>query len=1469
MTQRRLSNLTEHAACGVGFVALKRGEPSRVPLLQALHALDCVEHRGGSLADGITGDGAGIMADIPFDLLGFSPGEIALGTVFISDKTGDNTERILEVLSTTFEVAGIELLARREVPIATRVLGPQAAETLPVLLQIVFAWPAFCRSSGAFSRLLYMARQRTRTRLQRMGLGEALHFVSLSTQTVVYKALCRSTDLAALYPDLRNSSYRTRFAVFHRRFSTNTRTGWSRAQPFRLIAHNGEINTIAGNRSWAYSREQALGLPPGELLSRGASDSGNLNQMVEALKYRSSMPYVEDAMAIMIPPADVDNDYYRFWGRAAEPWDGPAMVVYCDGEAVGARIDRNGFRPCRWAETADAFYLASEAGVFGLDEAAIRRKGSLRAGTAVKLILGEPTVQIRDPSHSAIHRTARFHHRLQPLVPVEDPKSWGLADRARLFGLTSEELKQVLVPMMATGKEPIGSMGNTARLAVLSTQRRPLFDYFFQNFAQVTNPPLDYLRERIVTNLTVSLGRVPNIFVPKELIPPRAALHLDSPVLDPGQLATLLRLSSAQGDADAWHEDESELPQLAVQVVQTCFDRAAGPAGMRHALDRIADDAHAAVTAGASILILSDLAADDAHPPVPSLLALRAVIIRLNQWGLRLRTSVVIATGEARTTHHLAALISFGAAAVCPAMAFELAAASADRRLAELSIAQRTERLRQALESGLLKIMSKMGISVVRSYQSTKLFTAVGVGDEIIGRYFPGLCSVVGGVGLDQLAADVLRWTEPAAEQTAAGLVNARLFREHPRGSEGERHSMTSALARSLHKLLAGEGRWQDYLDQGAAAGPVSLRHLLELTPAAGPLPVDEVEPAAAIMRRFCSGAMSFGAISAESQRDIILGMRAVGGRSNSGEGGENPFYYTDGISASVKQVASGRFGVTAEFLVTGDEVEIKIAQGAKPGEGGQLMGVKVDAQIARARRASPGISLISPPPQHDIYSIEDLKELIYEIKQLDPDKPVAVKLVAGANVGTIAVGVAKAGADAILISGGDGGTGAAPISSMMHAGLPWELGLAEVQRALCDNQLRGRVRLRVDGGLLTGADIVKGAALGADDFGFGKLLLVAEGCIMARVCQSNTCPRGIATHDPKFKARYRGGPDEVAATLRLLAEDVRRELAAAGLRSLDELVGRSDLLREVPSRRELIRELGLMLDGLLEPAVPVAPSTSAPPVPIQVSALNRRIVEEARPVLTGAADSVACSLPIRSRDRGVLARVSGLCGERVARLRAEARLAGEPAGELEAFDLPAGSIRLSFEGSAGQGFGVFLTAGLDVHLAGEANDSVCKAMSGGRVVIQPAADSPTVAEDNVIIGNCALYGATGGQLLVSGRAGDRFAVRNSGAVAVIDGAGMHACEYMTGGTVVITGPVSHNVGAGMTGGTLYLHNTWRGFVNDEYLVGEALDDGALAELVALLDLHTEATGSAASQRLLADRAALREDFRRYKPVSA
>lgn len=1449
----------ESSACGVGFVGSRRAVASHKTLQQILKALCCVEHRGGFLTDGITGDGAGIMTDIPFALFGYKPGTIAVGTLFLQ-VTGSQRETFFQLLRQTFGFMGLNLLDIRKVPVVREVLGPQAKATQPEILHLFIERPDFCRTQDSLNKRLYLTRQRLSTLAKTAGLYQRYFFVSLSTHTIVYKGLTRAEDLGNFYEDLQSPAFETRFGIFHRRFSTNTRSSWDKVQPFRLIAHNGEINTIAGNASWAYTRQRALGLPEDEVLTQqNISDSGLLNEMVEALKYRSSIPHTEDILAIMIPPALDEDRYSRFWGRAMEAWDGPAFITYSDGNSLGVRMDRNGFRPCRWAMTEDNFYLASEAGVFQLDEAEIEAKGSLGAGDAVKMELATGKIHFRNPSQSRENANAHFDARLEPIPAHDAPfQPWAYTQK-KLWLLDEEVWDRLLLPMLETGQEPIGSMGDTARLAIFSQQPRSFFDYFFQNFAQVTNPPLDYLREKMVTNVRMHLGRQPNVFVTKELLPPMPGLVLDSPLLTLQAFAYLQHLST---------QDSPPFGQKTIEL--SChFSRTLGVTGFRERLHELAQDAVHAVEKGAQILLLTDRDASEAHPPIPSLLALRAIVCALNKSGVRLEASVVVACCDVHTSHHVAALLGFGATAICPVLPLELARWQQHPKLDTLPAETKEQNVMQSLLSGLLKITSKMGISVARSYQSAKLFTAVGLGKEIVDTYFRGLGSAIGGLNFRRLAEDIMRWTRGASQQSDEFLPSRYWFKEHSRDQKGEKHAMTASRARMIHDLVElppddpkAQEIYREYLESMEADAPLHLRDLLSLVSPKDSIPLDTIEPVHDIFSRLSAGAMSFGAISAESQRDLIQAMNTIGGRSNSGEGGENPYYAMDGTTATIKQIASARFGVTARYLASGREIEIKMAQGAKPGEGGQLMAVKVDEAIAKARYSMPHVDLISPPPMHDIYSIEDLKQLIFELKQLFPEKPVCVKLVAGANIGTIAAGVVKAGANIIQISGGDGGTGAATLVSMKHAGLPWELGLAEVHRQLSENDLRSQVKLRVDGGLSNGLDLLLAAALGAEEFGFGKLLLVAQGCIMARVCEKNTCPRGIATHAPRFKAKYRGTSQHVVHLLTHIAEDARHHLARLGLRSLSELIGRSSFLHINPKHAPFLTERNISLDRILGPDIPLQ-TTPEKLYDRGVTALNQRIVDDVH-----RGDKTHFQYSIRSTDRAVLTRLTGELAQREHDHWVQSLTASHPARHPSSSSTepqrPFQShtpVSFTFVGSAGQGFAAFLGAGCQVLLQGEANDSVCKSMSGGRVVIVPPPTARIVPEKSSIIGNGALYGATAGELYVRGGAGDRFAVRNSGATAVVEFVGTHACCYMTAGTVLILGSLGYNAGSGMTGGKLFCLHGQCTMLNEEYLVCRPLDEVYLAQLTQLLETYASHTQSETARHYLTNSALIAQDF--------
>ncbi|MCS6821621.1 MAG: glutamate synthase large subunit [Microscillaceae bacterium] len=1443
----------EKSACGVGFIASRKQVSDHQILQHALQALACVEHRGACSIDQLSSDGAGVMTDIPFELLGYKKGEVAVAMLF-APQNKEQRRKSLAIFEQVFDYEDLEILAYREVPIQVSVLGKTALATMPYILQAIIKRPAYCRTDASFEKKLYLAKQLTRKKQKQKGIPE-IFYASVSTNTIVYKAMSLGKDLANFYLDLQNPAYKTRFALFHRRFSTNTTSTWDKAQPFRIIAHNGEFNTIAGNRSWAVSRENAMGLYEGELLTeKGISDSGSLNEMVEALLHRSSIPYIDEILAILMPTAEDDNPFYKFWGRAMEPWDGPALITFADGINIGARLDRNGFRPCRWAITEDFFYLNSEAGSFQLDESKILQKGTLHAGKGIRMSLLSGRIYFEDPSQNRYNYDAQFDSRTFVLHYL-DPKAQGGAHlhKKLLFDYTEEDLNKIIYPMIETAKEPIGSMGDTARLAIFSEEPRSFFDYFYHNFAQVTNPPLDYLREKWVTDLSTYIGKKPNIFAKKDLLPLPVNIELPSPIISLGQMEYLQVLT----------QKTIQEGRIIAREYDIIFPKELGLVGFKQQIRNIIEQVRKDVSEGVSIIILTDKNASYEKPAMPCLLAMRMVIQELQNAGQRLKFSMIVHSAQIRTTHHVALMIGMGAAAVCPYLALEIARYEPTKETQHLTESQREKNLIKAYEGGLLKIMSKMGISVVRSYQSSQLFTAIGINENLAQKYFERTVCLLGGIDLPEIVENTLKNLQKAQEQEEIKkLLHTYQYKEHNKGLIGEKHSMTNSRSKIIHELVRTSGigldkmeLYEAYLKAGADDEPVNVRHLFALKNAPKALNMEQVQPMAEILQTFGSGAMSFGAISAEAQRDIILAMKEIGGRSNSGEGGENPYYYTEGITASVKQIASGRFGVNALYLVTGNEIQIKIAQGAKPGEGGQLMAVKVDEHIAKARNSMVGVDLISPPPMHDIYSIEDLKELIYELKQLKPTARVSVKLVSGAGIGTIAVGVAKAGADIIHISGGDGGTGAAPLSSMKGAGLPWEFGLWEVHQALLENGLRHVVTLRTDGGLHTGKDIVMAAILGAEEFEFGKLLLVAQGCVMARICEKNTCPTGIATHDQRFKAKYKGTKDHIVKMMQYLAEDVRRNLAQLGETSLKNIIGRTDLLEINPKHLPLIQKRKINLSYFLQATAPYQPNNQeSNPFSEPVNSLNQQLVNDCLPALE-CKKSVDLSYKIRSTDRAIFAT---LCGE-IAQRQHQAAL------QKTTFQP---DIQLTFYGSAGQGFGVFLTEGVKVKLYGEANDSVCKSMSGGKVVIVPPKEAKFEASKNVIIGNCALYGATGGTLYVCGLAGDRFAVRNSGALAIVEGVGLHACEYMTKGRVIILGETSYNIGGGMTGGEVITFGDKSRFVNTEYLQMVTLQEEELADIQLLLQDYVQQTQSELAQSILQNWHNTKRCFVRYLPIS-
>ncbi|MCB9062189.1 MAG: glutamate synthase large subunit [Halobacteriovoraceae bacterium] len=1412
----------EYSSCGVGFLASLKNVSSFENLQTGLTGLLNVEHRGGASIDGNMGDGAGIMTDIPFELLGHKKNEIGVATIF-APRDNEIYERSIEVFKQTFEFFGLKILEIRKVPINVESIDQRSIEVMPNIVHAIIKRPEHSRTVASFDKSLYEAKQLVRTKQKEAGIKGKFFFTSLSARTIIYKALCTGKQLSEFYLDLKDPKFKTSFVLFHRRFSTNTLSSWDKVQPFRLIAHNGEINTIEGNRSAAISREKSLGLRDDELITHfDASDSGNLNGMVEALKYRSSIPHLAEILSIMIPPApNLQSDYYDFWSRAMEPWDGPALVAFCDGKRIGARLDRNGFRPCRWSRTKDCFYLASETGCFEVDNKCIVEQGSLYAGRSVHIHLLSSKIDFQNPDKTIYYKNAKFDARLIKLEYINFDPIKRYRNNIHYFYYSRETFSKELYPMVENETSPIGSMGDTARIPAISTIDRSLYDYFYQNFAQVTNPPLDYIREKMVTELRVYLGRKPNIFGTKELIPPPEAYEATSPVLSLGQLDFILQ-----------NDGESNKTSLKVKKIGILFDKESGSRGCKKRIYEIVEEAILAVRNGYNVIVLSDRDVSHSLLPIPAIIVMRAVQLGLNRSGLRLRLSIVIDSGEIYNSHQLACLIGFGASAVCPYLALEIARYDDISSVQDQFPEEREKRLIKNLENGLLRIMAKRGISVVRSYQGAELFTIVGLDQQMLQAFFPGHKSYVGGLSFKQMVQKIIG----RSEAIPGTVHNDYVYRESNKEGEGELHSITSKRSRILHNILKESDKtdWAEFHKE-LSENVIHIRHFFKVKKNEKEQKISETRKS--ILSRFGCGAMSFGAISAEAQRDLIKAFKQIGGRSNSGEGGENPYYYIDGTSANVKQIASGRFGVTAEYLANAQEVQIKIAQGAKPGEGGQLMGVKVTQGIAKARFATPGVDLISPPPQHDIYSIEDLKELIYELKQFKPDLEVSVKLVSGDNIGAIAVGVVKAGADIIQISGGDGGTGAADLMSMKHAGLPLEIGLVEVQKTLVENDLRKYVKLRVDGNLQNARDIILTTIMGADQFDFGKIALVSQGCIMARVCEKNTCPAGIATHNPRFKERYKGTVEGIVKYFEHLADETINFLKLISFNTLDEIRGKLSLLEVDEKYKKFVKEKNLHFHyfNTGEYSCPRSEFN-----PSQLNELNQKILSK---FLENPSLNNLGSFQIHSTQRAVPSVIYGHLASKVIEKRSNLEDRSEDIKNEFQYNI-------HLKGNAGQGFGVFHSEGVRLTLEGDANDSVAKGMSGGEIIVIPESSNSSLQMGNVLVGNICLYGATGGKLFIKGMAADRFAVRNSGAIAVVEGVGLHACEYMTGGTVLILGRALENIGAGMTGGSIYTFKNNIKNINKNYIKHSPMTHSDWKVFREIIQEHIEKTDSIIAKNL-------------------
>ncbi len=1439
----------EHDACGVAFVARLSGEASHQTVQRAITALENLEHRGAAGADPNTGDGAGMLLQLPDELLrGVIGGELPPGgsygvAVCFLPQDAERRAELEQLLADTVEAEGQRIVTWRDIPVDKDYVGITANWFAPYIKQLVVAAsPELAGDQDAFERKLYVIR-----RVAELAAGPDLVIPSFSSRTIVYKGMLTAPQLLGYYPDLQDPRTKTALALVHSRFSTNTFPSWELAHPYRIIAHNGEINTLRGNVNWMRARESQLASELfGDDLAKvlpvvrpGGSDSATFDNVLELLVLAGrSLPH---AVMMMVPEAWEGRDdlpehlraFYAFHSCVMEPWDGPAAISFTDGRVIGATLDRNGLRPGRWMETRDGWVvLASESGVLDEPPGNILRKGRLAPGKLFLVDLAEGRIVADDEVKERVatakpygewygagvvrledlpQRQAREHHET-------------LRTRQLAFGYTQEDLRVLLAPMAAKGEEPIGSMGTDVALAVLSDHAPPLFSYFKQLFAQVTNPPIDPIRESVVMSIRTGVGSESNLLTEG---PDHAhQLMIPHPILRNSELEALRGV------------DSSVFRSHTIPITWRVDD---GPEGMTWAVRRICEQAAEAIAYGANVLVLSDRGIGAERAAIPSLLAVAAVHHHLVREGTRLQAGLVLESGEPREVHHFATLIGYGASAINPYLMLE----SLTELAAPGAVEQAERNVVKAIGKGLLKTLSKMGISTIQSYNGAQIFEAVGLASDMVERHFTGTASRIGGIGLDVLARETLarhlRAYPDASELLPVGGIYA--WRR-----DGEHHQWNpGAIAKLQHAVRHGgqEGydEWAAEMNESSTRR-ASLRGLIGLRFADdGGVPLDEVEPASEIVKRFATGAMSLGSLSREAHETLAIAMNRVGGRSNTGEGGEDAARYMpdpngDSRRSAIKQVASGRFGVTVHYLTNADEIQIKMAQGAKPGEGGQLPGHKVDGYIGRIRASTPGVGLISPPPHHDIYSIEDLKQLIYDLRCANPAARISVKLVAEVGVGTVAAGVAKANADHILISGHDGGTGASPLSSLQSAGVPWEIGLAETQQTLVLNDLRSRVWVQADGQMKTGRDVVIAALLGADEVGFSTAPLIAAGCIMMRACHLNTCPVGIATQDPELRKRFEGTPEHVVNYLFFVAEEARELMARLGVRSYEDLVGRSELLEAAPAVDHWkARGIDLSL-VLAQPAAPpdaprrrVRPQAS--PLP---GALDWQLIEAAR-------EAIDHRRPVTGsfRVRNVNRTVGGLLSHWVAKVHGAA-------------GLPPETIRFDLRGSAGQSFGAWLAPGVELSLVGDANDYSGKGLSGGVISVRPPDDAGFLAEENVIVGNTVLYGATSGRAFFRGLAGERFAVRNSGADAVVEGVGDHGCEYMTGGRVVILGPTGRNFAAGMSGGIAYVLDAEDRFAarcNTELVGFDEIDATDAIELHALIEEHHLRTLSAVAARIL------------------
>ena len=1415
----------EKDSCGVGFIADIKGRVSHKIVEDALTILVNLEHRGAVGADPRAGDGAGILVQTPHKFfakkaaeLGFGlphPGHYAVGALFLPHDAEWRRE-IMETYAEVAELEGMTLLGWRDVPTDNSTLGELVKPTEPVNKQVFLARGSGIRSETEFERRLYILRKTISQKLyaRRERQTSRYYPVSISCRTIIYKGMFLADQLGAYYPDLHDPDFESALALVHQRFSTNTFPTWSLAHPYRMIAHNGEINTLRGNNNWMAARQASVSSPHfGDDIKKlwpisyeGQSDTACFDNALEFLTMGGYS--LAHAMMMMIPEAWAGNplmdeerrNFYEYNAALMEPWDGPAAIAFTNGRQIGATLDRNGLRPARYIVTKDdRVIMASEVGVLPIPEEEIVAKWRLQPGKMLLVDLDEgrliPDDEIK-ASLSRSHPYGKWLERTQ--IVLEDlPSSaetapisnLALLNRQQAFGYTQEDLKLLMTPMATAGEEPVGSMGNDTPISALSERPKLLFTYFKQNFAQVTNPPIDPIREELVMSLVSIIGPRPNLF-DLEGSSKTKRLEVHQPILTNANLEKIRAISEVA---------ESHFKSLTLDATWPAED---GAGGMETALGTLCAQADEAVRDGINIVILSDRRAGADRIPIPSLLACAAVHHHLIREGLRTSVGLVVESGEPREVHHFACLAGYGAEAINPYLAFETLVAMKHELPQKLDDKELIKRYIKSIDKGLLKVMSKMGISTYQSYCGAQIFDAVGLKSEFVAEFFTGTATRIEGVGLDQIAEETVRRHRDAFSDAPVYRGMLDVGGEYAFRVRGEEHVWNALTVGTLQHAVRGNS-YEKYRQYAAIINEQSqhlytMRGLFRVKvpeeDGRAAVPIEEVEPAKEIVKRFSTGAMSYGSISREAHTTLAIAMNRIGGKSNTGEGGEEsdrfkPLPNGDSMRSAIKQVASGRFGVTAEYLVNADMMQIKIAQGAKPGEGGQLPGHKVDKTIAAVRHSTPGVGLISPPPHHDIYSIEDLAQLIFDLKNVNPDGDVSVKLVSEVGVGTVAAGVSKARSDHVTIAGYEGGTGASPLTSIKHAGSPWEIGLAETHQTLVANRLRGRIAVQVDGGLRTGRDVVIGALLGADEFGFATAPLIAAGCIMMRKCHLNTCPVGVATQDPVLRKRFRGQPEHVINFFFFVAEEVRELMAAMGYRTFHEMIGQTQML----DARQLVdhwKAQGLDFSRLF----------TKPPTPAGVAIYNRerqdhklsgvidrKLIEESQAALDRGAP-VRINLPITNTDRTTGAMLSGVIAKRYGH-----------------DGLPTDTIIARFKGTAGQSFGAFLARGVTFELEGDANDYVGKGLSGGRIVVRPPSNTVIVPEQSIIIGNTVLYGAIEGECYFRGVAGERFAVRNSGAIAVIEGAGDHCCEYMTGGVVVVLGRTGRNFAAGMSGGVAYV----------------------------------------------------------------